>query len=276
MKTGFSKTKFSETPGTAKLLNESEFEYNQIRGLTELDTKEYALQVASVEKLAENIYQANLLATAGTIPEYFAGQYLQLLIPDQESAFFSIANAPGERHIQLHLEVQPVHARAVAILNYIRQNSVVKALLPMGNCYLAAPPAAEVVLIATGTGFSQSKAIAEFLFEQAFAKQVSLYWGVRHESEMYARQLAEQWSRRHANWRFVPVFADNSDNEWPGHHDELVKAGLTGGHQWQTAEVYVSGSPPMVYTAMDALIPAGLKATRFFSDVLEYAPRESG
>jgi CDP-4-dehydro-6-deoxyglucose reductase, E3 len=257
----------------ARPLIECEFEFKRIRGPKELDTKNHVLQIASVENLSEHIFQVNLLAAAGTIPEYFAGQYLQLLIPDQDAAFFSIANAPGKREIQLHIEVQQEHSNAIAVLRYLQKNTVVKVRLPLGSCYIADLPKAEVLLISAGTGFSQIKSIAEFLINQQFTGAVTVYWGVRHEQEMYGRDLVEQWVTQYTKWRFVPIYADNPDNEWPGHHDELVKAVLSGGHQWDSALAYVSGSPAMVYTALDALLPAGLSETRYFSDVLEYAPR---
>ena len=39
--------------------------------------------------------------------------------------------------------------------------------------------------------------------------------------------------------------------------------------------VFVSGSPKLVFSAMDALMEAGLPESQFFSDVLAYATRES-
>ena len=40
------------------------------------------------------------------------------------------------------------------------------------------------------------------------------------------------------------------------------------------AQVYISGSPVMVYATLDHLIENGLKEENAFSDVFEYAPRK--
>ncbi|MFW5824730.1 MAG: NAD(P)H-flavin reductase, partial [Marinobacter sp.] len=66
---------------------------------------------------------------------------------------------------------------------------------------------------------------------------------------------------------------DNDDNDWSGHHDQLVEAVLASGFDWTNVQVMASGSPTMVYTLMDALVEAGLPESEFHSDALEYAPR---
>ena len=252
---------------------DSEFELDALWGPNELETKKLALQVISIDPLSADIFRVKLLSPAGKMPEFFAGQYLQLLIPGLDSAFFSIANAPGTREIELHIQVHSDQQSAVTILNYLRDNSVVKAMLPMGQCHLASVPDADVVLIAAGTGFSQMKSLVEFLLGQGYTQAITLYWGVRQPSEMYLRQWAENWAANTPQLTFVPVSADNQDNEWPGHHAELVREVLLRNHNWHNSLVFVSGSPTMVYTALDALTPKGLPVQQFFSDVLEYAPR---
>ncbi len=266
--------------GTAQVLlcrarptSDCEFEIDALWGPNELETKKLAMQVKSIEPLSADIFRVTLLAPAGRFPEYFAGQYLQLLIPGLDSAFFSIANAPGDREIELHVQVHSDQQSAVTILDYLRANPVVKVMLPLGNCHLSSVPDTDVVLVAAGTGFSQMKSLAEYLLGNGFTRNITLYWGVRQREEMYLRQWMEAWAAQTPQLTFVPVSADNLDNEWPGHHAELVREVLARGHTWQDSLVFVSGSPTMVYTALDALTPVGLPEHQFFSDVLEYAPR---
>ncbi len=257
----------------ARPQSDCEFEIDALWGPNQLEAKKLALQVIAIESLSADIFRVKLLAPAGKMPEFFAGQYLQLLVPGLDSAFFSIANAPGTREIELHIQVHADQQSAVTILNYLRDNPVVKAMLPLGQCHLSSVPDADVVLIAAGTGFSQMKSLVEFLLSQGYTQAITLYWGVRTPGEMYLRQWVERWAENTPQLTFVPVSADNQDNEWPGHHAELVREVLLRNHDWQNSLVFVSGSPSMVYTAMDALTPKGLPAQQFFSDVLEYAPR---
>ncbi|WP_238384954.1 CDP-6-deoxy-delta-3,4-glucoseen reductase [Hahella chejuensis] len=250
-----------------------EFELRRIWGPNELETKTLAFQIKAVTALSDDVYQVQLLAPAGALPEFFAGQYLELLAPGVEAAFFSIANAPGTREVELHIQVHQESRSALAIYQYLTSESVVRARLPLGKCFISGVPDMDVSLIAAGTGFAQIKSIVEYLLAQGFERKLSIYWGVRQSQEMYARALSEAWAERHENVSFTPVMADNRDNEWQGHHAELVRAVLAERRHWDNSLVYVSGSPTMVYTAMDALAPLGLPGEQFFSDVLEYAPR---
>lgn len=205
-----------------------------------------------------------------------AGQYLQLMVPGVQDGFFSIASAPGKRSIELHIEAPEALENSTAILAYIRQSlatgETLKVALPMGKSCIDDAPDSDIVLIAAGTGFAQMKSIVEFLQNSEFRRSVSLYWGVRAAADMYARDLAERWSTEGVV-RFVGVTADNVDSEWQGHHAELIRAVIEGGHDWKKSLVFASGSPMMVYSTLDALEPLGLPQERFFSDVLEYAPR---
>ena len=57
------------------------------------------------------------------------------------------------------------------------------------------------------------------------------------------------------------------------HLNQLSDAVLAEDKKLLESMVFVSGSPKLVHSAMDALLEAGLEEQDFFSDVLEYAPR---
>lgn len=101
------------------------------------------------------------------------------------------------------------------------------------------------------------KSLVEYLREIRFELEVTLYWGVRRPEDMYLRSLAEQWQAEWSPFTFVPVVRDDEDNDWGGHHEQLVRAVLASGADWRRLEVHASGSPAMVYTLMDALTEAG-------------------
>jgi CDP-4-dehydro-6-deoxyglucose reductase len=145
--------------------------------------------------------------------------------------------------------------------------------MPHGHACLGVVSQRPLILVAAGTGFAQMKSIMDYLMENDCQQSVTLYWGARRAEDMYLRSLAEEWHEQHANFTFVPVVGDSADNDWSGHHDQLVSKVLSGEHAWSAVEVLASGSPTMVYTLMDALVAEGLPVERFASDVLEYAPR---
>jgi CDP-4-dehydro-6-deoxyglucose reductase len=256
----------------AKPTSDCELEMTNLHPADKLVLREISVQVKSVTLLSADVYGVELLAPAGELPAFYAGQYLQLLIPQLDSAFFSIANAPGSRVIELHILAPPGQSSAVTILAYLRANPLVRIRLPMGSCCLARIPETPVVLVAAGTGFAQIKSMVEWLLANNFRHPLSVYWGVRKAEERYAMPVFESW-RTQPGMHCVAIAADNPDNEWTGHHTELVKALSREQTDWQTTAVYASGSPAMVYATQDALRVLGLPDAQFHSDVLEYAPR---
>ncbi|GAA3960913.1 CDP-6-deoxy-delta-3,4-glucoseen reductase [Allohahella marinimesophila] len=235
-------------------------------------------KVNTIERLSGDNYRVELEPDLSSVkqPLFAAGQYLQLLVPGVADGFFSIASAPQAAIIELHIEAPEALENSTAILNYLKtqfkSGEPLQVALPLGKSCLDHAPDFDIVLIAAGTGFAQMKSIIEFLHQSAYKRTVSLYWGVRTASDMYARSIAEDWMKK-GKLRFVAVTADNADNEWQGHHAELIRAAIEGRHDWSSSMVFASGSPTMVYSALDALEPLGLPEDRFYSDVLEYAPR---
>ena len=268
-----------ETPADELLLclaeaeSDCTIEIHTLLAPGEYAVRRLACQVSSIEALGADIYRVRLLAPAGRKLEFNAGQYLVLEIPGVEGAFFSIANAPDGRQLELHVEAPAGRGNAVEILRYLQENPTVRVELPFGRACLTEIPNEPVILVAAGTGFAQIKSIAEQLLAQGFSAPLHIYWGTRTLSEMYMRVLPEQWQQQYANVFFVPIAADNADSDWQGHHEELCNAVSSRHEDVSNCRVFVSGSPTMVYTLYDCLAEKGLNQAHFYSDVLEYAPR---
>lgn len=248
-------------------------EIHNILAPGELPLRRLACQVQHIEALSADVYRVRLLAPAGRKLEYYAGQYLALQIPGVEGAYFSIANAPGSRELELHVDAPPDRGNAREVLRYLRENPTVKVELPFGKACLSKPLSGPVILVAAGTGFAQIKSIAEQLFAQNYADPIHLYWGTRTLAEMYQKELPEQWQLEHKNLFFIPIAADKADSEWQGHHEELCSAIRSRYDNLGNTHLFVSGSPTMVYSIYDCLAEKGLREENFYSDVLEYAPR---
>ncbi|MCG8519072.1 MAG: FAD-binding oxidoreductase [Pseudomonadales bacterium] len=229
--------------------------------------------VVDIEPISHDVYRVTLKLPRRRELTFHAGQYLSLQVPDAEPSYFSIASSPSASDIELHIQVSPDWGSSQRIVDALKASDTVTLTLPHGKACLAAIPERPLLLVAAGTGFAQMKSLVDYLRENNCQQPVRLYWGVRRHEDMYLRTLAQQWHEEWAPLSFVPVVGDNEDNDWAGHHDQLVRSVLASGADWQNVEVHASGSPAMVYTLLDALLDAGLPQDAFFSDVLEYAPR---
>ncbi|WP_223808056.1 2Fe-2S iron-sulfur cluster-binding protein [Marinobacter sp. R17] len=250
-----------------------ELEIEEVMAAGSNTPQQVQANVRDITPLSHDVYRVTLDLPRRRELDFHAGQYLSVRLPGAEPSYFSIASSPTASSIELHVQAGTDWATALKVMEAFRDPGQVTLELPHGKACLAQVPTKPLILIAAGTGFAQMKSIVDYLRETDCKQPVFLYWGVRRHEDMYLRSLAWQWHEEWPGFAFFPVVGDDADNDWSGHHDQLVRAVLAGGYEWPEVEVMASGSPPMVYTLMDALLEAGLPESAFYSDVLEYAPR---
>ncbi len=255
-------------------LTDLELEIDAVMAAGQNPPKKLQAKVAELHAISHDIYRVKLQFNRPRELSFHAGQYLSINLPDAEPCYFSIASSPSAPTVELHIQATPDWVSAQRVIDALTSGNDVTVEVPHGKACLADQPGKPLLLVAAGTGFAQVKSLVDFLRETSHDKPVTLYWGVRRQEDMYLGSLAEQWQRDWEPFTFVPVIGDNDDNDWSGHHDQLVDAVLASGTDWTNVQVMASGSPTMVYTLMDALVAAGLPGSAFRSDVLEYAPRD--
>lgn len=260
----------TDEPGAQVLccmaMADSDVELNMpsITGPGELPQVEVAFQISSVKLLRDNVYEINLLAPAGKLTRFFAGQYLELLIPGQSYAYFTIASAPGKREMQLQLGISADNSSSQDILHYLQNNSVVRAKFPMGDVWLDKTPAVPLILVAAGTGFAQAKAMIEALPDA----DIRLYW-INRSMEGFYSDLPNEWAQS-GRIRYRGIV---SHDEKPA-EEELVE-NLIAADVGDVSRMLViaCGGRGFVYSVLDGLVAKGMPENLMRSDVFAYAPR---
>ncbi|HEY5718333.1 MAG TPA: NAD(P)H-flavin reductase [Motiliproteus sp.] len=229
--------------------------------------------VIGVQALSAHSFevQLDLPSTA----EFLAGQYLELILADGRAVPYSIASAPARLpRVELHILDQGAASLSRQVLDYLRSQEVVTLRMPSGSCVLQPErlgAESELVLIAAGSGFAQMKAIMEQVVAEGLSNPVHLYWGVKQADQLYGEALIQQWSATHPSFRYVPVV--EQDDSWSGRRGYVHQAVLADFDRLDRAEVFVCGSPVMVYAVEDDFLPQGLRQGHIHSDVFSYAPR---
>ena len=255
----------------------------KIKGLKlpgEVFVKKLNCDIASVEVLNRDVYlvRLRLPATASLALTYYAGQYLDICLPNGKQASFSIASAPEQgRDLELHIRLQPDSEMSCAVMAHLQQQKTVQIEAPKGVCWLDAAtlaPQSRLVFAAASTGFSQIKSMVEHLLARQVQNPIRIYWGARDATDLYHLALPEQWAREHANVHFVPVVSEPElSPDWVGRTGLLPQAMLEDMDHFADTQIYASGSPAMVYALLDACEQHGMSAAQLHSDVFAYAPR---
>nr|WP_286196439.1 hypothetical protein [Thalassotalea sp. G20_0] len=144
--------------------------------------------------------------------------------------------------------------------------------MPKGQCFLESVPDKPLVFIAAGTGFAQMKSMIEFSLSKPGNQDIYLYWGARSPEGFYMPNLPIHWAS--SQFHYHPVVSDALEEAgWQGRHGLLFEAVIDDKNLILGSEVFISGSPQMVYATFDALVAKNFQAENIHSDVFAYAPR---
>lgn len=207
------------------------------------------------------------------IPNFYAGQYLQLIVDDQRFPF-SIASAPQTNQLELHIKPTEGSADSLMVEQYLNEKPAsVDFTYPHGNCYVDGVPERSVILIAAATGVTQMRSIALWLLAQPEAPTVSLFWGTLTPDELYLSDEFESLAASNHRFQYCPVVSQGS-SAWHGRQGLVVNAAIEDCEDLSSTDIYISGSPTMVYGTLDRLVEQGVDADRVSADVFDYAPRQ--
>ena len=233
-------------------------------------------QVLGVKLLGASVYEVRLeVPDLGEEMGFHAGQYLELVLEDGRGIPYSIASAPKDKVLELHILNQGEGSTSEQVLDIFKQQSSVQVRLAMGECILYPDhleTQEQLLFIAAGTCFGQMKAMIEHALDEGLDNPIHLYWGVRAEEQFYLKYLAESWAKEHPQVHFVPVVSEELER-WDGRKGFVHEAVIEDFSSLENVRAYICGSPQMVYAVEDAFLDHGLKEGKIFSDVFAYAPR---
>ncbi|MDP3705750.1 MAG: NAD(P)H-flavin reductase [Legionellaceae bacterium] len=219
--------------------------------------------VEFITPLTDSVLQ--FIIKPDTYIDYQAGQYLQIMM-DSGACSYSIANAPlGSHRYELHIRHSRDNVNSQALLSDMKRNGRVQLSLPFGDCAVhCLDQKKPIIFIAAGTGFAPIKAIIEQLFADDDPRNMTLYWGVNTESDLYMDEQAMQWHKHARHFSYVSHTSKSGKKTLISlilqqHAQDLLE------HQ-----IVMSGPFDLMYTLRDALIAEGVARENLFSDAFSF------
>jgi len=224
-------------------------------------------QVASLERLSDDLMRIFITLPAGQRVRFMAGQYINIILPDGAKRAFSFANAPHDNErIELHVRRIPGGRFTGQVFSTMQVGDTIDFEGPLGRFTLHEGER-PILMVAGATGFAPIKSILEDAFRRGIRRPIRLYWGVRKAQDLYLADLACRWQAEHANFTFVPVLSDiEADDPWPGRRGLVHEAMLADHPDLTGYELYACGSTKMVETAVPAFVAQGMSEQFCFSD----------
>ena len=224
-------------------------------------------EVVSIEAVTDFV---NIVKLKPLTPASFeAGQYLQIVLNDEDKRIFSVGSSPKADLIELHIGAGPEDSYPRGALNHMAENQQVTLEIGLGKAQLRQDLARPIILMAGGTGFSYTKSIADFLAQTQPEQTVLLYWGVKLEEALYAREEMEQWAAKHPNFQFIPVVEQPSD-QWQGKTGFVHQAVMADIVSLEPYEIYLAGPFKMAGVAREDFIKQGAIKEHMHADAFAF------
>jgi CDP-4-dehydro-6-deoxyglucose reductase len=253
----------------AKPLGDVVIESREIGAVKDIVVRKLPCRVGKLEKVTDDVIVLSLKLPANERLQFLAGQYIEFILKDGSRRSFSMANAPhDDEFVQLHVRHVPGGHFTDHVFGAMKERDILRFEGPLGSFFLREDSDKPIVLVASGTGFAPMKAILEAAFRKGIERPMTLYWGGRRPDDLYMSALAEQWTRDHPNFRYVPVISEaKPDDAWTGRIGFVHRAVMEDLPDLSGHQVYACGVPIMVDSARhDFTHQCGLPLEEFHAD----------
>ena len=227
----------------------------------------YTCKISSIEKLNAFLYRVFLQPSQAV--SYKAGQYVSIVMGENDKRHFSIANAPLAEQIELHIGATPENSYAMQVIDKMHSEGCVEVEIGNGDAYLREESERPIILMAGGTGFSYVKSLLEQIVALNLTNPVYLYWGVKEYAHFYFENEAVEWAEKHQNIHFHPVI-ELPEDEWQGHQGYVHQAVLNEFSDLSSFDIYIVGRFEMAKIAREDFIKQGALPDPIFGDAFSF------
>lgn len=248
-------------------------EIREHEGLTGIKVRKVPCRIAAIERPAPDVSIVHLRLPQNENMMFAAGQHIEFILPGEMRRSYSIATKPsvdGVIALELHIRHMPGGRFTDGLLPGLKERDLLRFEGPLGTFSLREDSTKAIVFVASGTGFSAIKAMAEYAFGKSIhaKRPMHLYWGGRTRKDIYYAALVDYWTKQFPGFHFVPVVSDATpDCAWTGRTGFVHRAVMQDFPDMRDIEVYACGAPVMVDAARrDFIAVCGLAQDSFFAD----------
>lgn len=199
--------------------------------------------------------------------EFQAGQYVSVAVNSQgHRRSYSIVSTPDNTHgFELFLDPKP-DGLGSQFMESLKFGDTIQLIGPMGRFVVQSQdPAVPLVFIATGSGVAPMKSmIYDQLQKHGTARQMTLYWGLRHESELCWQEDLKNLIASFPNVHFHPAIS-RAQGPWPLCHGRVTDC-LSVHALDPAAEYYICGSAEMIKDVKTVLEHRQVPAAQLFHE----------
>ena len=248
-------------------------ECRQLGSASDIPVKTLPSRIEKLEKLAPDVIDMHLRLPANERLQFWAGQYIDVLLKDGKKRSYSLANAPHDDAVlQLHIRHVPGGLFTEQVFSTLKVRDILRFNGPHGTFYLREDSKKPMILLAGGTGFAPIKAIVEHAIAEKCERPMFIYWGAKARIDLYQNALPEKWAAEQANIKYIPVLSEPAaDDAWTGRTGFVHQAVLADFPDLSGYQVYACGAPVMIDAAKRDFMAQGMPEEEFFADAFTFS-----
>ena len=249
-----------------------EIDAAEIEQVADIPVRVLPARVETIDELTPDVRRLRLKLPRGRRLQFLAGQYMDILLPGGKRRAFSIASPPSEEEfLELHVRYVDGGGFTGHVFDGMQPGEILRMEGPLGMFFVRLGSPRPILMMGGGTGFAPLKAMIEDLINAGDERPIRLYWGVRGEKDLYAKEQIDEFAEQHPDFRFVPVLSE-PDDDWTGRTGFVHEALLADHPDLSDYEIYMSGPPAMVHAARKAFLHAGGTEDHLHYDSFDFAP----
>lgn len=201
------------------------------------------------------------------LPEYLAGQYVELQVPGitKEPRNFSFARAPqneDRQSVTFFLRQVPGGVLTTWLFADDRSGTPVSIKGPFGSFYLREADA-PILCVAGGSGLAPIKALLEQVAKSGFHRDVTLLFGARTQADLYCLDEMHEYERQSkGRFQFLPALSEEpADSDWNGARGNVTDLIARTTPDVAGSHAYLCGPPPMIDAALEVLEKVGVESS---------------
>jgi CDP-4-dehydro-6-deoxyglucose reductase len=234
------------------------------------------VRIEALEKLNHDVMKMTIKLPGNELLGFRAGQYLEFIMKDGSRRAFSIASAPSEPLIELHLRLIEGGKFTHFVFDEMQEKTIHRIEAPLGQFYIRESDK-PIIFVSGGTGFAPIKSVIEDIIQSKNTRPIFLYQGVKAEEDLYMDEICKLWEKKYPNIKYIPIFSDPMEDD-----NKIIRRGFVHSAVMEDFEtlsdvqVYCCGAPILVETAFKEFTKKKfLPENEFYADAFSFSPVKS-
>lgn len=243
----------------------------EIRPAHEVTVRRLPCRVERAVALSHDVMALYLRLPAAEDFAFEAGQYIDVMLEGGRRRSFSIASPPhASRPLELHVRRVAGGEFTERLFGGHAQNTLLTIEGPLGQ-FTYRQSDAKILMVGGGTGLAPLLCILRHVIENGILRDITLYWGVRSESDLYTLPALEELAKESAGFHYLAVLSAPSP-QWSGRRGFVHEAVLEDYRSLAGHDIYASGPPAMIEAVRAGFAGRGADPVRLYFDSFDYAP----